>query len=849
MKVEAATLRRACLLGTSALALSVGIGVGAAQAQARATPSDVEEIVVTGQRAADKKALDTKLNSDALVESLFADDVGKLPDQNVAEAVKRLPGISVANDQGEGRYVIIRGVSPDLANVTLNGQTAAAPEPGSRQVKLDDIPSSLIGNVEVVKSLTPDRDANAIAGQVDINTLTAFDRNRTFANARVAYGQYNINDKHPRSGDVTAGTVFGPDRQFGVVLSASYDKRPIESQNTQGASNYRTIGGFSGVPDDFRIRDYNLVRKREGYVANFDWRPTDDATLFLRNTYSKFGDNESRDQVRYEIPTAITNQTATSGTFNTRASRLIRRRIEDDHTYSISGGGDFKLWDGDLKAVATYTRAVKEDPLRSEFNFRTANNAFSASYDLSGDPFIVTPAAAAFDPTRYVANTVNYDQRKAQEDLYQVAVDYKHPIAFGDDGSYVKFGAKYLKRDKTNRRDFQQYSLSGFTLAEASYLGKEATFDGRYVFGPRIDYDRAQAYVVGHPAQAVFNLAGSRVNSLANDYRVHEKITAAYVMGSFKTGALTVIPGVRLEHTSEDFAAKTITAASPLDMDFNTFDSRSYTDIFPGVNVRYDITPTFVARAAATTAIGRPNYADLPPFISVDAAGNSVSRGNPDLKPLKSVNLDASLEYYLPTQGVLSVGVFYKTIDNPIYSEAVTQSGTFGGIALTNALVTTPRNADKAVVKGIEFNAQSYFTFLPGWMSGFGAAANLTFVDSEESGLAGRPDKIRFTLQSKRVGSLQLFYEKYGLQARVAYSYRSPYLDLVGTDPTTDQFTDKNGSWDVHVSYEVNERFEVFAEGTNLNDEPWRRYIGSKNQLVEIERYDWSAKVGFQFKY
>jgi hypothetical protein len=201
------------------------------------TPPDaVAEVVITGQRAAERRALQTKKVADNFVEALYANDVGKLPDQNVAEAVHRLPGVTVANDQGEGRYVIIRGVDPRYANVTVNGQTAAAPEPDNRQVKLDDIPSSLIGEVKLIKSLTPDLDAAAIAGQVDIITLSAFDRHGTFGSARAAYGQFDLNDKNPYEGDLTLGGTFGADKQFGAVLSANYSKRPVESQNVAGAS-------------------------------------------------------------------------------------------------------------------------------------------------------------------------------------------------------------------------------------------------------------------------------------------------------------------------------------------------------------------------------------------------------------------------------------------------------------------------------------------------------------------------------------------------------------------------------------------------------------------------------------
>ena len=154
------------ILGNLALAPAYAIAQDAGPAPAQGEVTDLESVVVTGRRAADRLAIDDKRYADGQVDSIRSDDVGRLPDQNVAEATRRLPGVTSVNDQGEGRYLTVRGISPDLLNVTLNGQTAAAPEPDGRQVKLDDVPSSLIGAVTVSKTLTPDMDANAIAGQV-----------------------------------------------------------------------------------------------------------------------------------------------------------------------------------------------------------------------------------------------------------------------------------------------------------------------------------------------------------------------------------------------------------------------------------------------------------------------------------------------------------------------------------------------------------------------------------------------------------------------------------------------------------------------------------------------------------
>lgn len=827
----------------------------------RADLAEPADIVVTGTRAGERKAIEEKRKADNFVDAIYANDVGKLPDQNVAEAVRRIPGLSVANDQGEGRYVIIRGINPDLVNVTLNGMTLPAPEPEGRQVKLDDIPSALISAVVVTKSLTADQDANAIGGSVDIRTLSAFDRNKAyFADARAAYGWSKLNDGHPYEGDIQVGGLFGPDRQFGAVLSVNYSKRPIESENFQGSTNYRVPVAANGfvVPDQYGLRDYNLTRTRKGAVLNLDWRPSDTTKVYLRGTYSAFDDDETRDQFIIDNESALTNQTATTGTFRGRGSVRVRRREEADNTRSVQGGGEFDLGPGHVTINGGYARAQKRDPLRSEYNFRTGGTALTVNYDVSGTPYVFVPTNAVAQ-TAYTLNSVNYDHRLAVETLAQGRIDYSIPLAWGSDGSSIKIGAKYLDRHKTNDRDYVTYGLAArrpFTLADVSYLGDTSFYGSDYAFGPRIDYDRGQAYLAAHPGTITLNTAGSINNSLANDYDVRERIAAAYAMATLKIEKLTLVPGIRVEQTRDRSAAKLITAKSALDSGFNSFGSKRYTDVFPGLNARYDATDDLVLRGAVTTSIGRPNYAQLAPFVSVDQTTNpnSVARGNPDLKPYKALNFDGVLEYYLPGQGLISLGGFYKSLDNPIYAQSLLgQSGTFAGQALTNATVSTALNIDKAKVYGVEVNLQTRFTFLPSPLDGFGVSANYTRIwgkgDGTILGAAPRTGDIPLFLQSKHVGTAQIFYEKYGVAVRAAFSYRSAYLDTLGSTAALDQYTDANGQLDVNASYQVTPELTFFTSATNLTDAPWRRYIGTKAQLVERERYSVSFRWGAQLHF
>lgn len=817
------------------------------------TPADV---VVVGTARGEKKAIEAKREALNFTEALYANDVGKLPDQNVAEAVRRLPGLSVANDQGEGRYVIIRGVNPNLVNVVLNGLTLPAPEPDGRQVKLDDLPSALINSVIVTKSLTPDQDANAIGGEVNIRTLTAFDRNKPyFADARALYGSYHLNGGHPYEADAQVGGLFGPDRQFGAVLSVNYSRRPIESENFQASTTYRTING-ANRPDQTGLRDYNLTRTRQGVVLNLDWHPSDAVKLFLRGTLSRFDDNETRDQFIVDNLATIAN----SASLRARGSVRVRRRRETDNTKSLQGGGNLTFGDVKLDLAGAWTRAQKRDPLRSEYNLRSGGTALTVNYDASRDPsFYVPTVQPDASQTLYSLNSVNYDIRNAVETLWQGRADVTIPLGMGD-GATIKAGVKYLDRHKTNARDYITYGLTSgrsLTLANVSYLGDTSFYDGLYPFPVRIGYDAAQAYLAANPGTITANVASSRANSLANDYDVSEKLYAGYAMATLKFGDLTLVPGVRVEHTRDRTAAKLITAASALNQNYNAFGSKDYTDWFPGLNARFDLTSRLVLRAAATTAIGRPNYPDLSPYQSVDTTTNprpTVTLGNPALEPYKAVNLDAAAEYYLPGQGLLSVGYFYKHIDNPIYTGTrINVAGTFAGQTFTGADLVQPVNLDDAMLQGVEANAQVRFTFLPGPLDGFGVAVNYAHITGHGRGtLPGtnpRTGDLPLFLQSRDVGSAQIFYEKYGIAIRAAYSYRSPYLDTLGASAATDQYTDKNGQLDVNVSYEVTPQLTFFGQALNLTDAPWRRYIGTKNQLVERERYDYSFRWGVQLHF
>lgn len=865
MKLNATRRLAGGSLQVSLAALAATLAVpAAAQTTSTDQVADQDAIVVTGQRASDAASLDKKRKSDTTSEVVSANDVGKLPDQNVAEAVRRLSGISVATDKGEGRYLIIRGIEPNLANVTINNQTASAPEPTDRNVKLDDIPSGLIGSITVHKTLTPDLDANAIAGQVDINTLSAFDKRKSlFGSARGSVGFFEDTDRNSSEVDVSIGGTFGANRQFGLVVAGNYSKRPSYSENV--LSTARQIVSGVDVPEEMDQRIYDpAYRTRKGAVANFDWRPSDDVGLYARFLYSEFSDREERQRFRLFFPDDAGDYSSLDqnggATASTSARRLLRHREENTDTTTFSLGGKFNFGRAELTVEGTKAVSNKKDPARDEVEYRASSSTgVGASFEF-GDGLLdtFTPNAAALNLANYRLRSLKQVSRRAQEKMNQLRADLRIPVDGLGTDSFIKLGGKFLDRDRfadqTGRTLTATGAASSRTLISDSTNSVPTIFDGRYGFGGLIDFNSVQDFASTNSALFTVSSRDQIQQSTSEDYSVQEKVIAGYVMANIKADRLTIIPGIRFERTEGDTAAIAYTSGTTLNSTYDTFGHYAYTDWFPGLNLKYEFNRNLQARVAVTSAIGRPPFVQLAPTIFVDAGNNEVALGNPNLKPQKSFNLDAGLEYYFPREGGISVAVFYKRLTDPIFETTSVQSGTFAGVALVDADVSSFANGDTATVKGVEFAVQKPLTFLPSPLDGLGINANLT-LSSSELEVPGRTIKTPMVGQADTIASAQLYYEKYGISARVAVSYRSAYLDTSEGLDVGDPSGDSDGYFgsittvDARIGYRPAKFIEIFAEGTNLTDAVDYYYFARPSRFREGEKYGRSLRVGLTLTY
>jgi TonB-dependent receptor len=831
----------------------------------------LEEITVTGFRLSQATALQDKKAAAVIKDSVTADDAGKLPDQNAAEALQRLPGVSTTVDQGEGRYVTIRGIDPGLNNVTLDNQILATPEGDTRRIALDTVPANLLSKLEVVKAVTPDMDGNSIGGAINIVTPSAFDDpDGRFANASVEYGYYDLNSENSYGGSAAWGQTFGAEDRWGIVLSGSYSEREYASHNLQGGDPWEEGGAFL-IPDVLDLRDYTIERIRSGVVANLEFRPNDATKLYLRNLYNEFEDTEVQPETIYDYRNGdLEDQTTTHGTFTEgEGSREVQSRNEKQSIQTSTLGGDFGFGAWTLSGALTYGEAEQDTPWDFGWVFEL-DEAIPMTYDTSSFFFDVTAGPEFQDAELFEFEEMFRAHQIVEEELKIAQLDLKRDFVAWDRDAFVKVGAKFVDREKESDQDMDVYD--GFDgdllLSDVSQPGDPDFYCSErcYEFGPKVDFDAAQRFYDANSAAFELNDADTIAESFGVDYTISEEVTAGYLMGQIDLiPELTLIGGVRVERTESDFSA--------FDLEFVDGDidpappqvtgSKSYTNWLPGLQARYSATPDLLVRAAWTNTIGRPSYEQNVPFRIFETEAvedddgevvegvfeGAIEMGNADLDPLESMNLDLSVEYYLQPSGVMAVGIFYKDIDNPIFTRVQQlEEVDFEGRFYEELEIVQPQNADSGEIFGVELNYQQAFTMLPAPFDGLGISLGYTYSDSEAT-VFDRDSKLPFFLQSEHVANLVFFYERGDLGLRLGYSYKSEYLDALGDSPATDLYVDEHGQLDFKASYDFGDMVTVFLQGQNLNDEPLRFYSGDKSRLAENEFYSWNAMLGVQVKF
>jgi TonB-dependent receptor len=828
--------------------------------------TDVADVIVTGVITDGvARSLNQQKNAGGTVNVLSADAIGRYPDPNVAESLQRVQGIAIQRDQGEGRYINVRGAPAAFTAVSVDGVAIPAVSPTTLAVDLDTLPSDIVSSVEVSKTLTPAQDADSIAGAVDIKTRSPFDKRR-LAVSGYAGGSYNDYGGQDYRAGANVSHVFGPDQTFGALVSVSYsetNRRPDNVENGWVLINRNVAQGGGQVwgLENTLFKDYETERTRKAVTGALEWRPSDAIRLWVKGSYAQFRDDEFRNTLNftYSDGTLQPGSTDTSATFtNARIYKQLRHRTqENDISTLVLGGeqtfGNGAVWDGAL----SFANSKQTYPHRDELVYRS--NATTLSYN-TADHYHPTYSAFS-EPTGFYLNANNYSFREntfrsntTEQDDVAFKTNLSLPTVIGGREVELKFGAKYSTRDVTaDEERFRDRSAAASSGALAPLLSDRPSQNYDYNLGLKFDaglvtdyFDRIRAGSTNpDPAAGVRRIP----QSITADYTAQEDILAGYGQARFDIGATNVLVGLRVEKTDFEGAATSVAlsgAQSPVRVE------RDQTDFFPNLTLRHSFSDQLVGRFALTRAISRPDYTDIVPRVleTTDSGRTTVTRGNADLKPALSNNVDAGLEYYLRPLGVISANAFYKDLSNYRFT-LVTDGVPYVTPTTTVAQVTEARNARDGHIAGIEFNWQQTFDFLPGWASGFGVFANYTLTDAEIKTSRAFAGRDTFTLpgQSDETYNAALFYEQHGFSARVSYTHRSDFLEAIdATNPGKDLYVEGRGQLDFTASYDFGNGVEVFGEAKNLTDSAGVRYYGVKERTYEYEKFGYNVFLGVRFK-
>ncbi|WP_165967360.1 TonB-dependent receptor [Luteimonas aestuarii] len=820
--------------------------------------ADLDRVNVRGSRDAQALALNQQRTSVNYMNVVSADLLGQFPDNNIAESTQRIPGVSIERDQGEGRYVTVRGAPKEFTTVSIDGVQLANPDSTTRGVELDTIPSDVIAALEVTKAITPDMDGDAIAGNINIRTQSALDRDGMTLRASAAMGRFELGDGDNERYNATIGNRFGADGNIGVLFSGSHSRQGRFTDNVE--TIYTRFDDGRIMPTTVEIKDYEGTRTRTGITGRFDFRIDPGNLVYLVASDARFKDREFRDNLIIEMDQHTADSTQTIGNVRATFDKELRERTYDKtiRTYNF-GGEHFVGDDWRFDWQASQSKATKETTPRDQYIFRSTVRP-RMDYDYTDYDFPTwtiqgrpdAPATGVNLPEEWFGfRRLNQRYEYGEETEKGFRVDAERSQSFLGDSGTVKFGLRARLRDKSfddeRRRNGNaaDFAALGITMSDmlCSDLGPSNNFD-YFLAGRRFCRDIFNRYA--GPLQASANHQRLVPDSITGDYSASEDVHAGYVRFDANWDKLTMVAGLRYERTSTEGNATSYLVPENEDPIITPqSSSRDYGNLLPSVHLRYEMTPDSIFRASYSTAINRPDFMQTAPYTLFNEEDSEVSQGNPDVREAYAHSLDVSYERYLRPLGLVSVAAFYKRINDPLFiATRDTTLDDYGDVQLIRA-----ENGEKGRVQGVELAWQQTFDFLPAPFDGLGIYTNYTYADSSAELPFGEGSTM-LPGTSRTNYNVALAYDKYGLNARLAYNHRSKFIQSFDIDsPELDVYWGDRSSLDFTISYALTRNFRLFGEVNNITDTRQVRFQGERSRVLELEGFgrSWLAGVRYEF--
>ena len=832
---------------------------------------EIGAVVVMGDQARGQaKALNQQKTNVNVSNVISADQIGRFPDSNIGDALKRVPGIAMQNDQGEARNIVVRGLASELNSVTLNGNRIPSAEGDNRKVQMDVIQSDMIQTIEVNKTLTPDMDADAIGGSVDLVTRAAAGGQRI---SLTLLGGYNpIRTGATGSGSFVYGNRFFNDR-LGVVLSASYMNKDYGSDNIEAVWAQDDEGNV--YVEEMDIRKYDVQRIRRSATLNIDWKIDSRNTIAADLMYNWRDDREARYRTQFKDIEPVYDGSAitgyegtvvreTKGGIDDRRNRT--RRLEDQRVQSYVLSGTHLLSPKvDMDWSLSYAKASEDRPHERYIEY--VQEGLSMNEDLADTrlPYINAPGQNYSD---FVFDKLTEQHDYTQEEEYAAKVNLRMPLSVvREQKGRLRVGLSARWKNKRRSNDFYEYVPTGSmpVLSDMEHVvyDRPLVQGDRYVPGMFVSSGYIGNVDLYNPS--LFTPEADPSEYMAGNYDAGERILAGYLRWDQNiTNDLMFIAGVRVENTDLDYRGNYI-----LDEDYDNADERhnrnNYTNVLPGLTLKYDLNDRTVLRAAFTTALARPNYYALVPYVDIQREKREITAGNPNLKATYSYNFDLLGEYYSKSVGIVSGGLFYKRLDNFIFNyldidyTAEKFAADFPGF--TNPIgegevweYLRPVNGRSVDMFGFEVALQRKLDFLPGrFLRNFGVMLNYTFTHSVTRGIYNEDGEERTNVSlpgtAPHMVNASLSWENSRLSVRVSLNYTAGYLDEVASEAFGDRYYDGQLFLDANASYRFGKYVRVFFEANNLTNQPLRYYQGIRSRMAQLEYYKGTFNLGVKIDF
>jgi TonB-dependent receptor len=817
--------------------------------------SSNQQVLVNANLVGDAAAINEQRTSANILNVETDTQIQSLPNANIADAVGRLPGVTLQRNEGEGQYVQIRGTEPRLSNTTIDGVIVPGPDPEVRQVDLDTIPANLVGSVAINKTLSANQDGDAIGGSVDLRIKQATTDQPTFliegvvGNTPIDGGRqvYTINS--------SVGLRFGPSsdfnqgKRFGLMLGYSYDANARGIDDVEPVPDLDSNGNTTF--DKLYIQQYLYDRTRYGFAGSLDYKLAENSDLYAHGLFSNFRDFGQKYAYQLKAGGKAAYHTSvrrpnlqiadlTLGGNQVFNHSFLKYQVAMTHSrFGGAAGNPGAAFSSSVGKDCAYDGTATVSQFRPQYTCAVAGNPI-------------------YDPNQYSLQTIDLTSGQATQLNLQANAAMGINYHLGTHASTLEFGGQFRNEHKGQDAYSPEYDSNNGT-AMTQYLGTYTNphfYGGSYHLGPVTSFDLLTSDLASNPGAYSLDEGTTHLQSDAANYNLQERVSAGYIMNTIELGRFHLQTGLRIEATQTSSTGYHVTndangiyiSTTPV------FGSGSYINPLPSVQLRYAIDSDSDIRAVYGRGISRPDPYQLVPYITEDQSTTpyTIGIGNTKLVAEHANDYDVLYERYMKSVGMIEAGYFYKQITQPIFAQQSIIPATGSPLSQPYAgdLVQQQVNGDHAYVQGVEFAYQQHLNYLPGVLSGARINANFTYTGSKNYNLTGRTDNPALVGQAPYSWNIGPSYATkralvtMGISHNgpniLAYQYQSTGPGAVPygvTGPNGDNYFYSHTQVDAQATYYVGRGFTLLGSGLNMNNEVFGFFNGSQKYMTQREYY------------